>query len=98
MNMELSRRQFMHGAGAGIAGTTLGALGFDDLQSAYADSIRPWKLANLTETRNPAEDAFADRPVRGDHLQLGRPQCRGGRGRYRAHPRRNCGTRLRYDR
>src|SRR5271167_1073942 len=52
MNMELSRRQFMHGAGAGIAGTTLGALGFGDLESAYADSIRPWKLANLTETRN----------------------------------------------
>ncbi len=52
MNVELSRRQFMHGAGAGIAGTTLGALGFGDLESAYADSIRPWKLANLTETRN----------------------------------------------
>ena len=52
MNMELSRRQFVHGAGAGIAGTTLGALGFGDIESAYADSIRPWKLANLTETRN----------------------------------------------
>lgn len=97
MNMELSRRQFMHGAGAGIAGTTLGALGFDDLESAYADSIRPWKLANLTETRNPAQDAFADRSVRGDHL-VGRPQRRCGRGRDRAHPRRNCGARLRYDR
>jgi formate dehydrogenase major subunit len=52
MNMELSRRQFMKGAGVGIAGTTLGALGFGDIEAAYADTIRPWKLANLTETRN----------------------------------------------
>jgi formate dehydrogenase major subunit len=52
MNMELSRRQFMKGASAGLAGTTLGALGFGDIEAAYADSIRPWKLANLTETRN----------------------------------------------
>ena len=52
MNMELSRRQFMKGAGVGIAGTTLGALGFGDIEAAYAASIRPWKLANLTETRN----------------------------------------------
>lgn len=52
MNMELSRRQFMKGASAGIAGTTLGALGFGDIEAAYAASIRPWKLANLTETRN----------------------------------------------
>ena len=52
MNMELSRRQFMKGASAGIAGTTLGALGFGDIEEAFASSIRPWKLANLTETRN----------------------------------------------
>ena len=52
MNMELSRRQFMKGASAGIAGTTLGALGFGDIEEALATSIRPWKLANLTETRN----------------------------------------------
>jgi formate dehydrogenase major subunit len=50
--MELSRRQFMKGASVGIAGTTLGALGFGDIEEALATSIRPWKLASLTETRN----------------------------------------------
>jgi len=52
MNMELSRRTFLRGASAGIAGTSLGALGFGDIEAAYATSIRPWKLADLTETRN----------------------------------------------
>jgi formate dehydrogenase major subunit len=51
MNMELSRRQFL-GATAGMAGTTLGALGFGDIETAYASSIRPWKLATTAETRN----------------------------------------------
>lgn len=52
MNMELSRRQFMKGAGAGFAGTTLGALGFGGVEEALAASIRPYKLAGVTETRN----------------------------------------------
>jgi len=52
VNMELSRRQFMTGASAGLAATSLGALGFGDIESAYAAAIRPFKLANLTETRN----------------------------------------------
>ncbi len=52
MNMELSRRQFMKGTGAGIAGTALGALGFGGIEEAFAASIRPYKLAGLTETRN----------------------------------------------
>ncbi len=52
MNMELSRRHFLKGAGAGLAGTTVGAFGFGDIEAAYAASIRPFKLANLTETRN----------------------------------------------
>ena len=52
MNMELSRRRFLAGAGAGIAGTTLGALGFGDVEVAYAAAIRPFKLAGTTETRN----------------------------------------------
>lgn len=52
MNMELSRRQFMKGAGAGFAGTTLGALGFGGIETALAASIRPYKLAGVTETRN----------------------------------------------
>src|SRR5271165_2731292 len=52
MNMELSRRRFMIGAGAGLAGTTIGALGFGDVETAYAAAIRPFKLLGTTETRN----------------------------------------------
>jgi formate dehydrogenase major subunit len=52
MNIELSRRQFLVGASAGIAGTTLGALGFGDIEAAYAAAIRPFKLAGTAETRN----------------------------------------------
>jgi formate dehydrogenase major subunit len=50
--MELSRRQFMASAGAGLAATSLGAFGFGDVEAAYAAAIRPFKLATLTETRN----------------------------------------------
>jgi formate dehydrogenase major subunit len=52
MNMELSRRRFMQGVSAGLAGTTLGALGFGDIEAAYATSIRAWRLEGTTETRN----------------------------------------------
>ena len=52
MNMELSRRHFLVGAGAGLAGTTLGALGFGDVEAAQAAAIRPFKLTGTTETRN----------------------------------------------
>lgn len=52
MNIELSRRQFVIGVSAGVAGTTLGALGFGEIESAYAAAIRPFKLSSLTETRN----------------------------------------------
>jgi formate dehydrogenase major subunit len=52
MDMKVSRRGFLKGAGAGVAGTTLGAFGFGDIEAAYAASIRPFKLANTTETRN----------------------------------------------
>ena len=52
MNIAVSRRQFLVGAGAGMAGTTLGALGFGDVESAYAQAIRPYKLARTTEARN----------------------------------------------
>jgi formate dehydrogenase major subunit len=52
MNIELSRRHFIVGAGAGIAGTALGALGFGDIETAYATSIRAWKLLGTTQTRN----------------------------------------------
>jgi formate dehydrogenase major subunit len=50
--MELSRRQFFGAAGVGLAGTTLGALGFGDVEAAYAASIRPFKLTQKKETRN----------------------------------------------
>jgi formate dehydrogenase major subunit len=52
MNMQVSRRQVIVGAGAGVASTTLGALGFGDVETAYATSIRAWKLLGTTETRN----------------------------------------------
>ena len=52
MNMEVSRRGFMQGSAASLAGTTLGALGFGDVETAYAASIRAWKLEGTTETRN----------------------------------------------
>src|SRR5262252_7309648 len=51
MNMELSRRHFLVGAGAGLAGTTLGALGFADIEAAHAAAIRPYKLAQTREAR-----------------------------------------------
>jgi formate dehydrogenase major subunit len=52
MNMELSRRQFVKVFGAGLAGTTLSALGFGGIEAAFATSIRPYKLTSLIETRN----------------------------------------------
>ena len=50
--MELSRRRFLAGAGAGLAGTTIGALGFGGVEAAYAAAIRPFKLIGTSETRN----------------------------------------------
>ena len=52
MNVEVSRRSFLKGAGTGLAGTTLGAFGFGEVEAAFAEAIRPYKLANTTETRN----------------------------------------------
>lgn len=52
MNMELSRRQFLRAGGAGIAGTTLGALGFGEAEVAHAAAIRPYKLAMTKEARS----------------------------------------------
>ena len=49
---EVSRRQFLKGAGASVAGSAMGALGFMGVEEAVAASIRPFKLANTTETRN----------------------------------------------
>jgi len=52
MNMELSRRSFMLGAGAGLAGTSLGALGFGEIEAAHALSVLPFKLAQTNEVRS----------------------------------------------
>jgi formate dehydrogenase major subunit len=52
MNIDLSRRQFMAGAGVTLAATSLAALGFGETEAAYAAAIRPFKLAHTTETRN----------------------------------------------
>ncbi|TBN47996.1 molybdopterin oxidoreductase [Hansschlegelia quercus] len=49
---EFSRRQFLRTAGAGIAGTTLGAMGFGGAEQALAQAVRPFRLAQTTETRN----------------------------------------------
>jgi formate dehydrogenase major subunit len=52
MNMQLSRRRFIKLTGAGAAGTAIGSFGFGGLEEAVAQSIRPFKLARTTETRN----------------------------------------------
>lgn len=52
MNIPVSRRAFIKAAGAGVAGTAIGAFGFGGAEEALAASIRPYKLARLTETRN----------------------------------------------
>lgn len=49
---DISRRQFLSGTGASLAGTTLAAFGFGDIEAAHAAAIRPFKLARMTETRN----------------------------------------------
>lgn len=52
MNFQVTRRGFLGGAGAGVAGTALGALGFGDAEQALAMTTRAYKLASATETRN----------------------------------------------
>ncbi|MBV8682422.1 MAG: molybdopterin-dependent oxidoreductase [Caulobacteraceae bacterium] len=52
MNIEVSRRGLLRVAGAGAAGTALGALGFGAAEAATAAHVRAFKLARTTETRN----------------------------------------------
>ena len=52
MQAQLSRRGLLKGAGAGIAASTLAALGFGSLEQAAAETVRPFKLAQARETRN----------------------------------------------
>ena len=52
MNIDLSRRGFLKLAGAGVAATSLGAMGFGDAEAAEQAHVRAFKLASMTETRN----------------------------------------------
>lgn len=51
MNMDLSRRSFLKLAGAGVAATSLGAMGFSEAEAAEVAHVRAFKLATTTETR-----------------------------------------------
>lgn len=50
--MELGRRGFFKLSGATLAASSIGALGFGASGEALAASVRPFKLARTTETRN----------------------------------------------
>jgi formate dehydrogenase major subunit len=50
--MSLSRRGFIKLTGAGLAASSLGALGFGAASDALAAEVRPFKLTATTETRN----------------------------------------------
>jgi len=52
MNIDLSRRGFLKLAGAGVAATSLGAMGFGEAEAAEQAHVRAFKLASTTETRN----------------------------------------------
>ncbi len=52
MNIEISRRHLLKTAGAGVAGSALGAFGFTSAAAMVAAHVRPFKLARATETRN----------------------------------------------
>ena len=52
MNIEVSRRQLLQLAGAGVAGTALGAFGFTAAEAKVAAHVRQFKLARTAETRN----------------------------------------------
>ena len=52
MNINLTRRSFLKLTGAGVATTSLGAMGFGQAEAAVAANVREFKLATTTETRN----------------------------------------------
>ena len=72
MNMELSRRHFLKGAGAGLAGTTLGAFGFGDIE------IRLRGGDPALQARQPDRDAqhlsLLLGRLRRHHVLQGRPE------------------------
>jgi formate dehydrogenase major subunit len=52
MNIDLSRRAFLGGAGAGVAATTLGAFGFEGVEAAHAAAVKAFRLTSTTEARS----------------------------------------------
>jgi len=50
--MDVSRRGFIKLTGASLAASSIGALGFGFAGAALAASVRPFKLAATSETRN----------------------------------------------
>jgi formate dehydrogenase major subunit len=50
--MAVTRRRFMRVSAAGIAASSIGALGFGGAGEALAAGVRPFKLERATETRN----------------------------------------------
>jgi formate dehydrogenase major subunit len=50
--MSVTRRRFMKVSAAGLAASSVGALGFVDAGEALAAGVRPFKLEKATETRN----------------------------------------------
>jgi len=50
--MAVTRRQFMKVSAAGLAASSVGALGFTGAGEALAAGVRPFKLERATETRN----------------------------------------------
>jgi formate dehydrogenase major subunit len=50
--MNLTRRGFIKLTGAGLAASSVGALGFGYAGEALAAAVRPFKLTATTETRN----------------------------------------------
>lgn len=52
MNVQVTRRGFLRGAGGALAGTAIGAMGFGGAEQAFAATARAFKLEAATETRN----------------------------------------------
>jgi len=52
MEIELTRRSFLKLSGAGVAATSMVALGFGNAEAAEVAHVRPFKLTLTTETRN----------------------------------------------
>src|SRR5690606_6845275 len=52
MNINVSRRTFLKGVGAGVGGTTLSALGFEGIESAHAAMVKPFRLTRTREARS----------------------------------------------